>query len=74
MLVAFVKEPKDYNAPLEEHFEHTMLMKNMHAAARSFKNKVDFAFVDCEKDPDNIAFSLGLDTLAPEFFPAVVLF
>lgn len=74
MLVAFVKEPEDFDAPLEEHYEHTMLMKNLHTVSRSFKNKVDVAFVDYHKDPDNIAFSLGLDTLAPEFFPVVVLF
>ena len=32
-----------------------------------------FSWVDMNKDPDGIAFSLGLDTLEREFFPVLLL-
>ena len=32
-VLALVKEPESYDAPLEEHFMDTMLLKNLHALA-----------------------------------------
>ena len=45
----------------------------MHVLAKAYKGAVKLGFVDIVKDADNIAFSLGVDTLAPEFFPCVML-
>ena len=58
---------------MEEHYMDTMLMKHMHALAKAFQGAVHFSFVDVNKDEDNIAFSIGVDTLDPAFFPCVML-
>ena len=72
-VIAFVREPKDYNAPPEEHYRDTMLMKNLHALAWNHQHSVVFMWVDINKDEDNVALSLGFDNLHPAFFPCIAL-
>mmetsp|Transcript_9635 Transcript_9635/g.11388 ORF Transcript_9635/g.11388 Transcript_9635/m.11388 type:complete len:151 (+) Transcript_9635:24-476(+) len=72
-VIAFVREPKDYGADPAEHFRDTMFMKNLHALAWNHQHSVVFMWVDIDTDEDNIALSLGFDTLDPAFFPCMAL-
>lgn len=72
-VIAFVREPSDLAAPLEEHYRDTMFMKNLHALSWNHQHSVIFMYVDVKKDEDNIALSLGFDSVHPDFFPAMVL-
>ena len=71
-LLAFVREPAG-NTPIEEHYKDTLLIKTLHTFASAYGDAVRIGFVDILKDEDNIAFSLGVDTLHPAYFPCIVL-
>lgn len=49
------------------------MIKHLHALAREYHDNIKFGFVDVVKDEDNIAFSLGVDTLNNEFLPCIML-
>ena len=70
--MAFVREPS-CDTPIEKHYRDTLLIKTLHVLARDYEGDVRFGFVDIVKDEDNIAFSLGVDTLNPAFFPCIML-
>ena len=50
-----------------------MLMKNLHSLAWTYSGAIHFSWVDINTDPDLIAYTLGIDTLNPAFFPCFVL-
>ena len=71
-VLAFVREPS-HDTPIEKHYRDTLLIKTLHALASDYEGHVRFGFVDIVKDEDNIAFSLGVDTLNPAYFPCIML-
>lgn len=55
------------------HWQDTLMIKHFHALAREYGDSVRFGFVDIIKDEDNIAFSLGIDTLHLAFLPVMIM-
>ena len=72
-VIAFMREPGDYDSEYEDHYLDSVMMKNLHSLAFAYRHSVVFHWVDIKTDPDLIAFSLGIDTLDPAFFPVFTL-
>jgi hypothetical protein len=72
-VIAFVREPKDHDAPIEDHFVDSFLMKTLHNLAWNYQDSLMFHWVDVKTDKDLIAMSLGIDTLDSNFFPVITL-